>query len=260
MSTDPFLINIYSPSSNIIFQGPSNLDATPELEVGPLNNHVITFQNTQYTLDTTEYLISFDTTSDVGSGGYFVFEFPENRIWKNGTSAITVHSGSSYSTTITDITVTYDASGVSLSKIVLNSFCSSGCAIGSYYFKFSGGISNPDYVPTITGDFISYTTDSSGAIVNRDIVSNDDVDPILPTPMTATITRSVTTLGASTALTISFTTTNPFPDGGKILFYMPTDQISLGTSTLCYKTDMTTSITCSVATSGSYYIVTLNEW
>jgi len=61
--------------------------------------------------------------------------------------------------------------------------------------------------------------------------------------MTATITRSDTTLGASTGLTVSYTTVNPYPDNGKILFKMPTDQITLGTSTSCLLGDLSTSLT-----------------
>ena len=260
VTLDSFLINIYSPSSNLIFQAPSSLEASPALEVGALNNHVIQFQNTQFTLSTTEYLISFDTTSEVPAGGKFVFTFPDNRIWKNGSSSIVVNNGTGFTDTVTDTTITFDSTNVWLTTIQLNSFCTSACAVGSYTFKFSSGISNPDYVQTLSGNFVSYTTDSSGAIVNRDIVDNSNVSPILPTSMDATITRSVTTLGTATALTVAFTTVNPFPDGGKILMYMPTDQISLDTSQTCLQSDQTTSITCSVATSGSNYIVTLDEW
>ena len=48
VTTNTFLISLISPSSNQIFQTPSSLDAFPNLEVGPLNNHNITFQNTQF--------------------------------------------------------------------------------------------------------------------------------------------------------------------------------------------------------------------
>ena len=226
-----------------------------------MNNHVVTFQNTQYTLSTTEYLTSFDTTSAIPSGGKVVFTFPDYRIWKSGTGSIVVTYGSSYSSTYSSPTITWDSTSTYLTQISLNSFWTSGCAIGSYQFKFSSGIKNPDYVQPLTGNFVAYTTDSSGAIVNRDIKSNADVSPILPTPMTATITRSVSTLSTATVLTVSFTTVNPFPSGGKILLYMPTDQIKLtGSSVTCTKSDGTTSLTCSLTTSGSYYIVTINEW
>ena len=260
VALDPFLISFYSPSSNLIFQAPSSLEATPELEVGALNNHNIAFQRTQFTFDTTEYLISFDTTSEVPAGGRFVFIFPDNRIWKNGAGSIVVNSGSGFTNIVSDTTITFDSTDVWLTTIQLNSFCTTACAVGSYSFKFSSGIRNPDYVQPLSGNFISYTTDSSGAIVNRDIVDNSNVDPVLPTPMNATITRSVTTLGAATALTVAFTTVNSFPDGGKILMYMPTDQMSLNTTQTCLQGDRTTPITCSIVTNGSNYILTLDEW
>ena len=257
---DPFLIRFISPSSNQIFKEPSSLNALPDLSIGALNNHVITFQNTQYTLSTTEYIISFDTTGSIPAGGKVIFTFPDYRIWKSGTGAIVVKYGSSYSSTVATTTITWDASSTFLTKLSLDSLCTAAWAVGSYTFKITTGIKNPDYVQPLTGNFVSYTTDSSGAVVNRDIKSNSDVSPILPTPMTATIVRSSKSLGASTGLTVTFTTVNPFPDGGKILFYMPTDQISLDTSTTCLKGDLSTSLTCSVATSGSYYVVTINEW
>ena len=147
-----------------------------------------------------------------------------------------------------------------MTKLSLDSVWTTSWPIASYQFKISTGIKNPDYVQPLTGNFVSYTTDASGAIVNRDIKSNSNVSPILPTPMTATIVRSNKSLGGSTGLTVTFTTVNPFPDGGFILFYMPTDQITLGTSTTCLKGDLSTSLTWSVATSGSYYVVTVNEW
>lgn len=254
------MISIKSPSSNAIFQQPSSLNALPDLSIGALNNHVVTFQNTQYTLSTTEYLISFDTTGSIPAGGKVIFTFPDYRIWKSGAGSIVVNYGSSYSSTVTTTAATWDASNTFLTKLSLDSLCTSACAVGSYQFKISSGIKNPDYVQPLTGNFVSYTTDSSGAIVNRDIKANSDVSPILPTPMTATIVRSSKSLGSSTGLTVTFTTVNPYPDGGKILFYMPTDQISLDSSTTCLKGDLSTSLTCSVATSGSYYVVTINEW
>ena len=261
VSYNSLMIYFISPSSNQIFTEPSSLNALPDIEVGALNNHVVTFQNTQYTLSTTEYLISFDTTSAIPSGGKIIFTFPDKRIWKNGAGTIVVNYGSSYSSTYSSPTATWDSSNVYLTQLSLDSFWTAGCAIGSYQFKFSSGIKNPDYVETLTGNFVTYTTDSSGSIVNRDIKSNSNVSPILPTPMTATITRSVSTLSTATTLTVSFTTTNTFPSGGKILFYMPTDQISLsGSSVTWTKSDGTTSLTCTTTTSGSYYVVTINEW
>ena len=95
--------------------------------------------------------------------------------------------------------------------------------------------------------------------MNRDIKPNSDVTEILPTPISVTMTRNATALGASVGLSISFTTTNPFPDGGKILVRMPTDQIS-GTPAACLLGDLSTALTCSTETVGNYYVVTINEW
>ena len=256
------MINLISPSSNQIFQAPSTLNASPDLEIGALNNHNITFQNTQFVLSTTEYIISFETSSEIPAGGKIIFQFPDNRIWKNGTGSIVVNSGSDFSNTVTDTTISFDSTDTFLTQIELNSFCTSACAVDSYTFKFSSGISNPDYIETLSGNFVTYTTDSSGAVVNRDIVSNADVDPILASLLTSvSITRSNNTLGASTSLTVNFTTNNPFPDGGKIILYMPTDQISLASSTNCFQTSaMTTALTCSVTTSGTNHIITIDEW
>ena len=119
---DPFLINFYSPSSNLTSQALSSLEAISVLGVGALNNHDITFQNTQFSLSTTEYLISFDTTSEVPAGGRFVFTFPDNRIWKNGTGSIVVNSGSKLTNTACDTTITFDSTDVWLTTIQLNSF------------------------------------------------------------------------------------------------------------------------------------------
>lgn len=90
-----------------------------------MNNHAITHQNTQYTLTTTEYLISFQTTSEVPAGGKIIFTFPDNRIWKNGTGVVTVNTGSDYSGTANSITTTFDGTDVWLEKIELNDFCTS---------------------------------------------------------------------------------------------------------------------------------------
>lgn len=48
--------------------------------------------------------------------------------------------------------------------------------------------------------------------------------------MDATITRDDSTLGGSATYTFDFTTSNPFPSGGEIILYMPTDQIVLDTT------------------------------
>jgi hypothetical protein len=260
VTTDPFTIDFISPSTNAVFQAPSTLDATPELEVGALNNHVITHQNTQYVRNTTEYVFSFETTSAVPSGGKVIFTFPDSRILKDSSTTMVVTTGSSFGTTVSGVTVTYDGTDTWVTQIELTDVCTSGCAVDSYQFKIAGGIKNPDYVETLTGNFVTYTSDSSGAVVNRDIVANSDVSAILPYPVTATITRNVATLGDATNLTISFTTENTFPSGGKIIFKMPTDQITLGTGITCYKGDLSTTLTCSNTTEGSYYVITINEW
>ena len=140
-----------------------------------------------------------------------------------------------------------------LTQLELTTVCTTECAIGSYQFKIVGGIKNPNYVEVLTGNFVSYTSDSTGAVINRDIKPNSDVTEILPTPIVATITRNSSVLGAIVGLTVTFTTVNPFPDGGKILFRMPTDQIG-GTPTACLKGDLSTALTCSTTTSGSYYV------
>ncbi|CAI2359515.1 unnamed protein product [Moneuplotes crassus] len=259
VSTDPFLINFISTSSNAIFQAPSPLNASPDLEVGSLNNHVIIHQNQQYTLSTTEYIIAFDTTSEVPAAGKIIFTFPDNRILKDSSSTLTVTTGTSYETTVTGVTATYDLTNTWLSKLELTSVCTTPCAVGSYQFKISGGIKNPNYVQPLTGNFVSYTTDSSGAVINRDIKSNSDVSEILPTPIDATITRNSTALGASVGLTVSFKTTNPFPDGGKILLRMPTDQIS-GTPAACLKGDLSTALSCTTTTIGDFRVITIDEW
>jgi hypothetical protein len=126
VTTDTFLINFISPSSNAIFQAPSPLEASPELEVGALNNHAVTHQNTQYVLSTTEYVISFDTTSDVPQNGQFVFTFPDKRIWKDGTGDITVTTGTSFGTTITSgKTLTWDSTDTYLTQVALTAQCTS---------------------------------------------------------------------------------------------------------------------------------------
>ena len=242
VTLDPFLINFISPSSNAIFQAPSSLDATPELEVGALNNHVITHQNTQYTLSSTEYVISFDTTSEIPAGGKVIFTFPDRRIFKDSSSTLVVTTGSSFSTTVTGVSATYDSTNTYLTQLDLTSVCTTACAIATYQFKLAGGIKNPDYVETLTGNFVSYTTDSSGAVINRDIKPNSDVSEILATPMTATIVRNVDTLSTATNLTVSFTTVNEFASGGKVIFMMPTDQIQVNTVT-CHKGDLSSTLT-----------------
>jgi hypothetical protein len=260
ISIDPFLINFISPSSNAIFAAPAALDATPILEVGPLNNHVVTHQNSRYTLSATEYVISFDTTTEVPAGGKIVFTFPDNRIWRDTSTTLAVTYGTSFGSTESTVVVTYDGTGVWVTQISLDSICASTCPVASYQFKLAGGIKNPDTVETLTGNFVSYTTDSAGAVINRDIKLNSDVTEILPTLMTATIVRNVVTVGLPTNLTVAFTTANPFPSGGKIIFKMPTDQIAIDSTIICQKGDLSSTIACSQTTSGSYYVITLDEW
>lgn len=121
VSLDSFTIDFISPSSNAVFQAPSPLEATPELEVGALNNHVITHQNTQYVLNSTEYVISFDTTSEIPAGGKFIFTFPDNRIWKDSSTTLTVTTGTSFGTTVSGVTATYDGTDTWLTQIEIDS-------------------------------------------------------------------------------------------------------------------------------------------
>ena len=207
-------------------------------------------------MSTTEYIISFDTTSQIPAGGKIIFTFPDNRIWKDTTSTMVVTTGTSFGTTVSGVTATYDPTNTWLTQVELTSVCTSPCPIGSFQFKITGAIKNPNYVEPLTGNFVSFTTDSTGAVINRDIKPNADVTPILPTPMIATITRNTTALGASVGLTVTFTTVNPFPDGGKILFKMPTSQIG-GSPAACLKGDLSTALTCTTTTVGNF-LVSLN--
>lgn len=123
ITIDPFLIDILSPSSNPIFKAPTPLEATPALEVGALNNHVITHQNTRYVLEATEYVISYQTTSEVPVGGKFVFTFPDRRIWKSSTGTLTATTGASFGTTVADVTATWDSTNTWLTSVTLNGLC-----------------------------------------------------------------------------------------------------------------------------------------
>jgi hypothetical protein len=259
---DSFVITLTSPSSNNIFTSSSPLNALPDLIVGVLNNHVVTHQNDINTFANTEYLISFTTTSAIPANGKVVFVFPDERIYRRTDGGtLTVQTGSSYTTSITAFTPTYDSTNTWLTQIELTGEWASGCAIGSFQYKISGGIKNPPYVKTLTGNFVAMTTDSSGALVNRDIKPNSEVTEITPTTMTATITRSTDALSATVELTCAFTNVNTYPTDGKIVLQMPTDQITLGTGDpTWFKSDGSTALTCSFSTSGSYYVVTINQW
>lgn len=120
IALDSFLIDIFSPSTNSIFKAPTPLEATPALEVGALNNHVITHQNTRYVLETTEYVISYQTTSEVPVGGKFVFTFPDKRIWKSSSGTLTVTTGASFGTTVAGVTATWDTTNKWLTSVTLN--------------------------------------------------------------------------------------------------------------------------------------------
>ena len=251
---NPFLIDFLSPSGNAIFIAPKPLDATPELSVGELENLKITHQNTVYTYSPTEYLFSFDTTLDIPAGGKIVFQFPDHRIWKSEAAEVQVHTGSGFETTFAGFTVNWDTSGVWLNKLTLNSFCSTGCSAGSYQFKISG-ISNPNYVMPITGNFVASITDASGGVISKGVIPNSDVGSILPSPMTASVERTNNNLSVATGLKVSFTTTNPYPDNGKIIFKVPTNQMKLnGSSVTCKTGDLTETLTCSVQNTDSYYV------
>lgn len=123
VTVDSFLIDFLSPSANAIFKAPSPLEATPALEVGALNNHLVTHQNTRYVLEATEYVISYQTTSEVPAGGKFIFTFPDKRIWKSSTGTLAVTTGSSFGTTVADTTVTWDATNKWLTSVTLNGLC-----------------------------------------------------------------------------------------------------------------------------------------
>ena len=226
---DTFTIQVLSPSSNLVYEAMTPIYALPELEIGALNNHMITHQNTHYTLSPTEYIISYDTTSEVPVNGKFVFTFPENRIWNDGSNNIIIKTGDNFQTTVSGADIEWDSTGTWLTKITIDSLCTAvACPIDSYQFKFSGGINNPDYVQEISGDFMSYTTDSIGSVINRDIIPNPDISQVMPTPMDATITRGSTTLGVETGLTVTFTTENQYPNDGLIIFKLPIDQMQFG--------------------------------
>lgn len=71
---DPFIVYSTSPSGNSQYRCTSI--ASPELEIGPLYNLEITHHSTDYVLSTTNYTISFTTSSEIPAGGDFVINFP----------------------------------------------------------------------------------------------------------------------------------------------------------------------------------------
>ena len=112
---------------------------------------------------------------------------------------------------------------------------------------------NPPYVnPSLTGNFVVKTTDSSGALINRNIIANSDVTAILPTIITTgTVVRSVTTLGGDSDYTFSFVTINTLEQNGKYVITLDLNQVSLksGVSPTCFKSDGSTSVSCTVTSS-----------
>lgn len=116
-----FLIDFYSPSQNIIFSAPSPLEASPLLDIGELENYIVTQQNTMYTLDATEYLISFDTTSPIPAGGKINFRFPPTRIVRDPSAGITVHYGDGLTSTANDLSVVYDATNTYITDLSIGS-------------------------------------------------------------------------------------------------------------------------------------------
>ena len=73
---DPFIIYSTSLLGNAQYRCSTPLTALPELEIGPLYNLAIDQHDTDYVLSSTNYTISFTTSSDIPLNGEFIFNFP----------------------------------------------------------------------------------------------------------------------------------------------------------------------------------------
>ena len=102
-SYDPFIVQISSPSGNAIYECPSGLEAEPELEIGPLYDLTVTHQNSQYTMESTEYVISFTTSAEIPSGGWISFYFPADRIWVGSGIVVTMNNATVPGTDVTSV-------------------------------------------------------------------------------------------------------------------------------------------------------------
>ena len=141
---------------------------------------------------------------------------------------------------------------------------SSDCAAATYTFRLTGGMKNPPYVKPLTGNFVVKSTDSSGALINRNIIANSDVTEILPTVITTgSVVRSSTTLGGDSDYTFSFETINTLEQNGKFILTLDLNQVSLksGSSPTCFKSDGTTEVSCTVTSSSdSQAVIEMTEF
>ncbi|CAI2366970.1 unnamed protein product [Moneuplotes crassus] len=239
----------YSPNVNL------EIEQFASYDIRPLEN--------SYISDSAEYVISFDTTIKIPANGKIIFTFPEQRIFKDSSSTLIVRNEENLEYTPSEDEVHYDDTGTWLTKIELTSQCISACNIGSFSFNISGGIKNPYYVPSSTDEFITETTDSSGAVINYGIIQNSAVFPILPTMMTdlISVSRSNDLLDTAVTLTVKFKPPETIPRDAKILIGIPHDQINpTGTSLICKKRDSSKEHNCSDEIIGDQFVVTIDKW
>lgn len=87
-SLSTFLVYSTSPAGNAEYR--CMINATPDLEIGPLYNLNITQHDADYVLSSTNYTVAFTTSSDIPINGEFLFYFPNKRIFKESGQDITI--------------------------------------------------------------------------------------------------------------------------------------------------------------------------
>lgn len=248
---------------DLIYKSATPLDATPALEVGPINNHVVTHQNTKVVLSTTtEYQITFTTTSAVPANGKIIFTFPNERVYKKNTGTLVVKTGDTLGTTVpaSGVTATYDGTGTYLTMVTVTGLCTTDCAVGNWKFLIGGDIKNPPFVKELTGSFSVATTNAAGSLVNRNILAASAVSGIEAVAMTGTITRSTERLSQAVVVTFSFTNVNTYESTGKYVVTIPKDQVVLETTDpQCFLQDGVNGLNCVKSDAGSYWKITVDQ-
>jgi hypothetical protein len=98
-----------------------------------------------------------------------------------------------------------------MSYVKIAGLCPSAvCTIGDYKFEVTG-LTNPNYVEPLTGDFTVDTSDSTDGVVNRG-KNTTAIGEILPRVFTnaVTLTRSAEELGAVAIYSGTFKTDTKF--------------------------------------------------
>lgn len=239
-----FKISAYTSNGYLIEQGNLNFAGLGNLQTNTISGISIIRSNNNIKSSMTMNL-SFNYKTLISSSGVIEIDFPLNMVVVQTTFRVYRFSDNAELTAATTI----DLSSGSVTHLTINNYCSLSCPKDGSIKIAMAGIKNMDYVISILGSILIYTSDK-GSKSDQGSVAN--VATVLAPFMAGSLTNIEIrpfnpTISATTNYRVIFTSQNSIPAGAILSLKVPSGISLSSTDTKCkFYINTNTALSCAV--------------